>query len=252
LLLAGTRGWKKFGKDLVFETRAEHRQMLAKGNRCRNGVLIRWVRANRGASCPRNRTERWRARMGRDIRTDQYRRVERGGMMAIQPETRAFLVYLQKHKDVRARLKADRDKTLLYAGHFFAPMWRELESFQRKNPGTIQILPDVLRKIPAPPGSRGTLKDHVDGLTAKVSPGDQLIIWKALSGIFASNAEGTVYFSVGSGVDSNTKVFPSTEISVLARNKNISIEARQMVEYYQRCVREKRVDMNAGFLPGEL
>src|SRR4029077_2722599 len=100
--------------------------------------------------------------------------------MAIQPETRDFLVYLQQHKAVRDRIKAERNKTLLYAGHFFAPIWKELESFQRKHPGTIQILPDVLGKLPAPPGSPGTLKDHVDALTHKVPPPDGLIIWKAL------------------------------------------------------------------------
>jgi hypothetical protein len=155
-----------------------------------------------------------------------------------------------QHKEVRNRIRADRNKTLVYAGSFFAPIWRELELFQLKNPGTVQVLPDVLKKIPAPPGYAGTLKDHVEALTRKIPPNEGMMIWKALSGIFASNAEGTVYFSVGSGVGAKDKVFPSTEISVLSRNLNISSEARQMVEYYQRCVREKRTDMNAGFLLG--
>jgi hypothetical protein len=32
--------------------------------------------------------------------------------MAIQPETRHFLVYLQQHKDVRDRIKAERNKSI--------------------------------------------------------------------------------------------------------------------------------------------
>jgi hypothetical protein len=171
--------------------------------------------------------------------------------MPLEQPTKEFLNYLQKHKDVRDRIKADRDRTLLYAGSFFGPAWREMETFQRKHPGTVQILPDVLRRVPAPPGSVGTLKDHVEAFTQKLPPGDKLVVWKVLSGILASNAEGKVYFYVGSGVEVKDKVFPSTEISVLARNPRISAESRALLEYYQRCVRDKKADMNMGFLPGD-
>ena len=171
--------------------------------------------------------------------------------MTIQPQTRDFLIYLQQNKGVRDRIRAGRDKTLLYAGEFSSPIWSQVVSFQRKHPGAVQILPDVLRSLPAPAGHAGTLKDHVDALTSKVPVGDQLVIWKVLSGIFASNAEGTVYFSVGSGVDPKDKVFPSTEISVLMRNPRISAVSRQLVDYYQRCIREKKTDINTGFMPGD-
>jgi hypothetical protein len=171
--------------------------------------------------------------------------------MPIQPQTRNFLIYLQQNKGVRDLIRAERNKTLLYAGEFSGPIWSQVESFQRKHPGAVQILPDVLRSIPAPTGHVGTLKDHVEALTSRVPSTDRLVIWKALSGIFASNAEGTVYFSVGSGVDPKDKVFPSTEISVLMRNPRVSAVSRQLVEYYQRCVREKKTDMNTGFMPGD-
>jgi hypothetical protein len=171
--------------------------------------------------------------------------------MPIQKQTRDFLIYLKQNKSVRDRIRAERDKTLLYAGEFAGPIWSQVESFQRKHPGAVQILPDVLRSMPAPPGHAGTLKDHVNALTRGVPSNDQMVIWKALSGIFASNAEGTVYFSVGSGVDPKNKVFPSTEISVLMRNPRVSPVSKQLVEYYQRCVREKKIDMNTGFMPGD-
>jgi hypothetical protein len=169
--------------------------------------------------------------------------------MLLQISTREFLSYLQQNPDVRQRIKADKDKTLLYAGRFFGPIWKELEVFQREHPGSVQILPEVLQKIPAPFGNPGTLKNYVDTLTSKVPKKDRLIIWRALSGIFASNADGTVYFSVGSEVDREEKVFASTEILVLARNQGITPESRAMVEYYQRCVREKKTEINMGFMP---
>jgi len=171
--------------------------------------------------------------------------------MPLQPATRNFMIYLQQHPEVRGRIKAERDKTLLYAGDFGSPIWVQLETYKRQHPGAIQLLPDVLKSIAAPPGSLGNMKDHVDDLTRKVSPRDQSVIWKALSGIFASNAEGTVYFSVGSHVTPNKKVFASTEIAVLLRNPNISAVSRELVEYYRRCVQTRTSEINTGFMPGD-
>src|SRR5215472_9854848 len=45
---------------------------------------------------------------------------------------------------------------------------------------------------------------------------------EALSGIFARNAQGTVWFLVGSHVDPDTKVFAVAEVHVLRRNPDIS------------------------------
>lgn len=171
--------------------------------------------------------------------------------MPLQPPTRNFLIYLKQNKAVRDQIKAEPNKTLLYAGDFGSPIWVQLETYKRNHPGAIQLLPDVLRSIPAPPGSRGTLKDYVDDLTRQVSSRDQLVIWKALSGIFASNAQGTVYFSVGSHVNPATKVFASTEVHVLLRNPKISSDSRQLVEYYRRCVLGRTFDINTGFMPGD-
>ena len=171
--------------------------------------------------------------------------------MPLQPATRSFMIYLQQHPEVRSRIKAERDKTLLYAGDFGSPIWLQLETYKRQHPGAIQLLHDVLQSIAAPPGSHGNMKDHVDDLTRKIPPRDQSVIWKALSGIFASNAEGTVYFSVGSHVTPDKKVFASTEIAVLLRNPNISSVSRELVEYYRRCVQTKTSDINTGFMPGD-
>lgn len=39
--------------------------------------------------------------------------------MPLLPETRSFLAYLQKHRDLRDRIKAGRDRTILYAADGF-------------------------------------------------------------------------------------------------------------------------------------
>lgn len=76
---------------------------------------------------------------------------------------------------------------------------------------------------------------------------DGLMIWKALSGIFAANASGAVSFWIGSGVN-ESKVFVMAEIKILLRNPNVDPLAKDLLEYYLRCVENKNADMNVGFI----
>jgi hypothetical protein len=172
--------------------------------------------------------------------------------MPLLPETRSFIAYL-KRKDVWDRIKAGRDKTLLYAGDMFAPAWREVQAMQRKQPGTVEILHDVLANIPAPPPHHGTLQAYAEELAKKEKLANgarsERVVWRVLSGIFACNAEGKVWFYTGSNVFPDTKVFALTEISALMKNPRISPESRAMLEYFERCVRNKNPEMNAGYLP---
>jgi hypothetical protein len=174
--------------------------------------------------------------------------------MPLLPETKSFLAYLQQRKDVRDRIKAGRDKTLLYAGDLFAPAWREVQAFQRKQPGAVEILHDVLAKLPAPPPHLGTLQSYAEALAKKEKAANgarsERVVWRALSGIFASNAEGKVWFYTGSNVCPDTKVFALTEVAVLKRNSRISPESQDMLAYFERCVRSRNPEMNAGYLPG--
>jgi hypothetical protein len=73
------------------------------------------------------------------------------------------------------------------------------------------------------------------------------IAWRALSGIYASNAVGAVSFQVGSGID-KTKVLAATEIPVLLRNASIDPLTRNIVEYYQRCIRLGQPAVNLGLM----
>lgn len=179
--------------------------------------------------------------------------------MPLLQQTKDFLAFLQQRRDVRDRIKAGRDKTLLYAGDMraqywgitFTPAWHDIQAIQRKQPGTVEILPDVLAKLPAPPPHGGTLKTYVAALAEKEKTEEnKRVVWRALSGIFASNAEGKVWFYVGSNVSHDTKVFALTEIAVLKRNPRVSVVSQQMLAYYERCVRTKNPNMAFGYLPG--
>jgi len=169
--------------------------------------------------------------------------------MPLKPETKDFLVFLQKNPAIRSQIRAAPGKTLLYAGRFFKPMWQEIEDLKRANPQLWdkQTLPDVLSRI-AVPGFANLLL-WVKHLESRVpwTP-DGFTLWRALSGIFAANAVGAVSFQVGSGVKADEKVFAATEIYVLARNPNIDATTRDLLEYYLRCVKNKNADLNIGFM----
>jgi hypothetical protein len=72
--------------------------------------------------------------------------------MSLQGETKQFLARLQKDKALRDAIRAKQDQTLLYAGNFFAPMWREIIAEKRRNApvAALETLPDVLARLPSP------------------------------------------------------------------------------------------------------
>jgi hypothetical protein len=171
--------------------------------------------------------------------------------MQLNAKTREFLRYLRTHPNVRREIRATIGQTLLYAGSFFKPMWKEMEEYKAAHPeiAAKETLGDVLRRIPAPGTSHATLFAYVDLLDKQVPlQPDGFTIWRALSGIFAANASGGVSFQIGSDITTATKVFASTEIAVLSRNPNISEESKDMLAYYERCIRRGEVDINTGFI----
>lgn len=76
------------------------------------------------------------------------------------------------------------------------------------------------------------------------------IAWRALSGIFAANAVGAVSFNIGSGITTEDKVFAATEVPVLARNPNVDPMTKDILAYYQRCIRDGRSNMNFAYYAG--
>lgn len=171
--------------------------------------------------------------------------------MGFQPATKQFLSFLQKHPEIRHQIRAAPGRTLLYAGSFFKPIWKEIADYKRAHPEVAdkQMLPDVLGRIPLPGTRYVSLLAYVEDLEHQVPwQPDGFTVWRALSGIFASNATGAVSFQIGSGVEAGTKVFAATEASVLARNPNVDGTTKDLLAYFQRCIQTKQANINLGFI----
>jgi hypothetical protein len=173
--------------------------------------------------------------------------------MALAPETKALLQFLQKNPLVRAQISAKRDATVLYAGQLMRPAWQEIAEMRRQMPqlATKSMLPEVLEKIDLAGHPFATLLNWAKSLD-NLQPWNHngFVGWRALSGIFASNATGAVSFVVGSGITKATKVFAATEVSVLARNPNVDETTRDLLAYYQRCIAAGKSDLNLSYIAG--
>jgi hypothetical protein len=171
--------------------------------------------------------------------------------MSFQPPTRQFLSFLQSNPAIRYQIRAAPNQTLLYAGFFFKPMWKEIADFKANNPEFAQkeTLPEVLARISVPGTGHSNLLLYIQDVERQVPwKPDSFTLWRALSGIFASNAVGAVSFQIGSGITAADKVFAATELSVLMRNPNVDAETKDLLSYFERCIESKQTNINFGYL----
>ena len=171
--------------------------------------------------------------------------------MGLQPGTRALLSILHAQPSLRWQIRAAPDRTLLYSGSFFKPIWKEIAEFKETHPdlASKETLPDVLARLPVPGTTYPSLLAFVQDVEQPWQP-DGFIVWRALSGIFASNAVGSVSFQIGSGIGAASKAFAATEIPVLLRNPNVDAITKELLAYFQRCIRSRQPDINLGFISG--
>ncbi|MEO8344906.1 MAG: hypothetical protein ABI607_04345 [Betaproteobacteria bacterium] len=173
--------------------------------------------------------------------------------MPLLGATKELLRFLQNNPAIRSRIAAPANATLLYAGNFIRPMWQELEQLKRSSPevASKQVLPEVLVRIQTPGQVQSNLLAWAKALDSLHPWKDNgFIAWRALSGIFASNARGTVSFAIGSGITKSEKVFAATELPVLLRNPNLDSITRDVLGYYQRCMQNGQSAVNFGFIGG--
>jgi hypothetical protein len=170
--------------------------------------------------------------------------------MALQPGTRALLTILHAQPALRWQVRAAPDRTLLYSGSFFKPIWREISELKRSNPqlASKETLPEVLARLPVPGTTYPSLLAFVQDVEDPWQP-DGYIVWRALSGIFASNAQGRVSLQIGSGVEAK-KVFAATELGVLLRNPHVDAVTKDLLAYFQRCIESRQPNVNLGFIAG--
>jgi hypothetical protein len=173
--------------------------------------------------------------------------------MPLQPPAVAFVSYLKQNPAIRDQIRAAPGKTLLYAGSFMKPMWKEIKDLKRQIPQAVgkQTLPEVLETIRVPGTPFRSLKEYVEDTERQVPwKPDGFTVWRVVSGLFAANAVGAVSFSIGSGVNKDGKVFAATEMIVLARNPKVDALTKDILAYYERCVKNKQEAMNFGYFAG--
>lgn len=173
--------------------------------------------------------------------------------MPLTPETKQFLSFLRSNPNIRKLIAAPPNATVLYAGSFIRPVWKDLEALKLSSPQFAQkkMLPDALVSIGTPGTGHKTLLDWAKVLDA-VQPWKEngFIAWRALSGIYASNAVGTVSFYIASGITKTDKVFAATELPVLLRNPNVAPITKDILSYYERCIQRGESAINFGFMGG--
>lgn len=159
--------------------------------------------------------------------------------MALLAPTRELLVYLCTHPELRARIRARPGATLLYAGAFFRPIWREIATNKQSDPqlASRQILPEVLATLTGLGMPHPNLLAWLQAIEMPQPWAENgFIAWRALSGIFAANAVGSTSFSIGAPVSKARRVFSATEVGMLARNPNVDSTTRDRVAYLQQCI----------------
>ena len=171
--------------------------------------------------------------------------------MPLQPITVAFMKFLRANPSVKSQIRAGMDKTLLYSGSFGSSMWAQIDT-QRRFRGELldkRTLPDVLKRIAVPGTGHASLHAYVLDVEGKVPwHPDGFVMWRALSGLFAANAQGKVSFMIGSGIERDTKVFAATEVGVLMRNPNVDPVTKDLLSYYQRCIQSGESAINVGLI----
>ena len=190
----------------------------------------------------------------------------------LSKEVTEFFDYLLDNREIVLRIRADPGKTLVYSGSFprngmwirngsqrtlhgeeMGGVWQHVLFQKKLNPHwrDKQILPEALVKIPVPTRG-GTLHDWVKELD-KLKPwkDNGFLVWRALSGIFCANATGSVSFYIGSEISKDDKVFAAIEIDMLLDNPNVDATSKELLRYYQECLRTKQPALiNVGFVAG--
>jgi hypothetical protein len=168
--------------------------------------------------------------------------------VALQPGTRALLSILHAHPSLRWQIRGVPNATLLFTASFFRPVWREIADLKRTNPAvkSKDTLLDVLGRLPVPGTSYSSLLAFVQDVDHPWQP-DGFTVWRALSGILASNADGKVFYQIGAGIEPS-KIYAAAELSGVLRDPNVDAVTKDLLAYLQRCVQSRQPGVNLEFL----
>lgn len=156
-----------------------------------------------------------------------------------------LLSLLNKSPAMRARIAAPRDKTIVYSGgvstlNGLTRAWQLLTRLKSENPAKYDYVTveERLRTINVT-SFGGTLYDFASNVAQSlqkdgVSDRQQLIVWRALSGIYVQGAIGRVRAFVAPEDRTAKSVFALTEVHVLLRPgvmANIDINRDMLIDF---------------------
>ena len=190
--------------------------------------------------------------------------------MSLHAPTIAFLRYLETHPTVCKQIRAAAGKTMLYAGDggptlgterfgYLVPMWREIARLKSQDPQyhDKEVLHDVIERVAAPDTPFNSVLLYVQDVEQKlgelrritnaVIDGDTDAIWRAMSAIFAKNAEGPVSICIGRAVNAR-KIFASTELPILLQNQKVDRATHDILHFYDRCFRSGQTDVGLSII----
>jgi len=150
----------------------------------------------------------------------------------MDPALHRFLVFLNRHPEVRHKLAAPKDKTIVYCGNEVGPdgesiaVWQHLDLLKRQDPQKHDYVTvtDRLRNFHVTAFGE-SLWDHANWVSKDIEcakPGDEgkreaVVIWRAPSGIDVQGARGRVRTYVKPDESIKEKVLALVEVKLLTR-----------------------------------
>jgi hypothetical protein len=162
----------------------------------------------------------------------------------MDPAVTKMLQFLRNHPQVRSRIPAPPNKTVVYSGAFergsdMFRAWRMLAQAKAADPVKYDYvtLEERLRMFHVVDFGE-SLFDHANRLTAELEvrgrAAEAIYIWRALSGVYVQGASGKVRALILPGNGIGQSVFNMTEVNVLLRPdvlRQISIDPNALRDF---------------------
>lgn len=172
--------------------------------------------------------------------------------MGLPSEIIEFAVYLKNNPSIRSKICAGEHRTLVYCGSYLKPVSEELVNLRSRLKffEELFLLNQILMQIKIQGRQWGTLYEWLLDLEENhpFEAGSN-VAWRIVSGIMCKNAVGHVSFIIGDGVTPASKIFAQTEINVLRRNKNLTQDTYEMIDYCSKKIRCSGEKIRIIFLP---
>lgn len=174
--------------------------------------------------------------------------------MPLDPELRSVLEFLASRPDVRQKIPAAMNKTVVYSGGIrrgddVYPAWRMLEQAKAQDPLRFDYitLEERLRQFHVVQFGE-TLYEHANRVASNLKlrglDDQALILWRTLSGIYVQGASGKVRALILPNERTARSVFSLTEVNVMLKP-----DVLRQIQINPELLRDFRVEVKAGFQP---